>query len=149
MPHTPLDFRSERVDIDVPDNLNTDELREWLIRKLEAIDIQRKQYKQIIQRYSNTGRGKKQYTPEQIAVIHAEQTLLHEQRNAYRTLIGDINAANKKLNQITSQQAQSRQFSEHFLTIARELLPAQEFQRIFNETLKRIESASPGANGTT
>lgn len=131
-------FDPPTIDIDVPEELNTEQLRAWLIRKIEEIDIQRKEYQNILQRYSNTARGKKQYTPEQIALARAERAVLYEQRSAYRTLLGDLNAANKELKRIVNNQKTSRQFSEYFIEVAREFLSAEEFNRLFNETLDRI-----------
>ncbi len=137
-------FNPPHIDIDVPEDLNTDQLRAWLIRKIEDIDIQRKRYQQILQRYSNTGRGKKQYTPEQIAVIRAERGVLSEQRSAYRTLLGDLNAARKELARIETHQQQSRHFSEVFVDVAKETLPAQDFNRLFDETRNRTAHHKEG-----
>ena len=130
-------FVAPHVDIDLPDGLNTEQLREWLIRKIEEIDVQRKRYQNTLQRYSNTTQGKKQYTPEQIAIIRTEQTVLYEQRSAYRTLLGDLKAANKELSKILNNQKTSRQFSEFFVAVAKDMLSAEDFNRIFSATLER------------
>jgi hypothetical protein len=53
-----VQFTSPNVDIELPEGLNTEALREWVIRKIDEIDIQRRQYQQILQRYSNTRQGK-------------------------------------------------------------------------------------------
>lgn len=140
-------FNPAHVDIKVPNDLNTEELRAWIIRKIDEIDIQRKKYQQILQRYSNTGHGKKQYTPEEMAVIRTERDVLHEQRNAYRTLLGDINAANKELSQQSNNQKRSRQFSEVFVEAAKAMLSAQDFNRVFNETINRTTTADHDEEG--
>lgn len=137
MKNVTIEFTPAHVDIDLPDNLNTDELRAWVIQKIEEIDIKRKEYQQILQRYANTASGRKQYTPEQIAIIHAERSVLYEQRTAYRTLLGDLNAEKKLCAQIENNQKLARQFSQVFMDVAREMLSAQEFNRLFAETRKR------------
>lgn len=139
-------FKPSSVDIEVPEGLNTENLRTWLIQKIDAIDVQRKQYKDMLQRYSNTRSGKKRHTPEEIATIRAEQTVLYEQRSAYRQLLGDLKAAQKELSRIQASQQRSRLFAEHFVDVAREMSPAEEFNRIFTETLKRLETSQSNAD---
>ncbi len=136
-------FDPPHIDIDVPEGLNTDQLRAWLIQKIEEIDSQRKRFQQTVQRYSNTGSGKKQYTPEQIALIRTERSILQEQRGAYRKLLGDVNAAKKELARIRTNQPLSRNFSEVFVEVANEVLSAQEFNRLFNETINRTTQDTP------
>lgn len=139
MKNPTIEFTPAHVDIDLPDDLNTDELRAWVIRKIEEIDIKRKEYQQILLRYSNTASGRKQFSPEQIAVIHAERNVLYEQRAAYRKLLGDLNAEQKLCAQIANNQKVSRELSQVFMDVARETLSAQEFNRLFAETCKRTK----------
>lgn len=141
MKNVTIEFTPAHVDIDLPDDLTTEELRAWVIRKIEEIDIQRKEFQQILQRYANTAPGRKQYTPEQLAVIHAERGVLYEQRTAYRKLLGDLNAQQKLCAQIDNNQKESRQFSQVFMDVARQMLSAQEFNRLFAETRKRTAQA--------
>jgi len=132
-----VQFIPPNVDIELPEGLNTEALREWVLRKIDGIDIQRRQYQQILQRYSNTRQGKKQHTADEIALIRAEQNILFEQRTAYRQLLGDLKAAQKELARIQANQRHSRHFAEHFVEVARETLSAQEFNRLFTAARAR------------
>jgi hypothetical protein len=137
-----VQFTPPNVDIELPEGLNTEALREWVIRKIDEIDIQRRQYQQILQRYSNTRQGKKQHTADEIALIRAEQNILFEQRTAYRQLLGDLKAAQKELARIQANQRHSRHFAEHFVEVAREALSAQEFNRLFTAARARSTHSS-------
>ena len=137
-----VQFTPPNVDIELPEGLNTEALREWVVRKIDEIDIQRRQYQQILQRYSNTRQGKKQHTADEIALIRAEQNILFEQRTAYRQLLGDLKAAQKELARIQANQRHSRHFAEHFVEVARETLSAQEFNRLFTAARARSTHSS-------
>lgn len=130
-------FHPSDVDIELPTDLNTEALRAWLIQQIDALDVQRKQYQQVLQRYSNTRQGRKQHTPEEMAAIRAEQTILQAQRNAYRQLLGDLKAASKELARIQANHPTARQFAEVFVDVAREALPAETFNRLFTAALER------------
>lgn len=128
---------SERPRVEVP-NLPDTELREWLIARIEEIDQAKRDIKAQIAHATQTARD--QHVPVDLGWLRRAKDKsrhLTNEREAVRTVLGDVNARIKQQNRQRHLQVDVT-VAEEFVRVAKAQLSPDQYDAILDEATLRM-----------